>query len=276
MPINTLIPQLPDQPPIVNGFKGCIQQPGGFGRNESGLYQRWIYDGTTEEINSLALYFNAMNVNFTVEARFGGKARLEAQFAAVQGTSEIPVDTWEMVSVPFEKDLLEADFPNVPGLVIRKAQKEIIERALANNEAWQASRDALQNETGDLYDDLNADEYSIYLLMKAGVRAFPEEGTTIRHTQTVSNLYTVKVSQINIGRLFSTATLIATEGVPEAILFDVPTTPTPSQFIETAGDLKYAWRKARPNILKSAQQKWQITQDWTLGLWAVKIHGSVL
>ena len=60
------------------------------------------------------------------------------------------------------------------------------------------------------------------------------------------------------------------------LLFNIPATPTPTQYIETAGDLRYAWRKPRPRVTRQSANKWQIVQSYQFGLWAVKIYGDVL
>lgn len=118
--------------------------------------------------------------------------------------------------------------------------------------------------------------HSLYLLLKKGVSNFPVEASVIRHTSLVSNLYTVKASATNINRIIAGTSLTSLEGVPSELLFDVPTSPTPSQFIETVGDLQYGWKKHRPNVTRLARFKWRIVLNYQFGLWPVKLFGGVL
>lgn len=118
--------------------------------------------------------------------------------------------------------------------------------------------------------------YSLYLMMKAGVEAFPMEASVIRHSQVTSNLYAVQASYNNMNRIISSASMYSIEGTPSALLFAVPNTPSPGQFIETAGDLQYGWRKVRPAVSRLSRMKWRVTQNYQLGLWPVKTFGGVL
>jgi len=121
-----------------------------------------------------------------------------------------------------------------------------------------------------------APAYSLYLLMKAGVENFPVENSKIQHTMVTSNQYAVKASFINQGRLISTASMYSVEGTPLNLLFNVPSMPLPTQFIEVAGDLQYAWRKIRPQVARLSRLKWRIVQTYQFGLWAVKPYGIPL
>ena len=118
--------------------------------------------------------------------------------------------------------------------------------------------------------------FSLVLLMKAGNEVFPMEASVIRHSMLTSNLYAVKASYNNMGRLISTPSMYSLEGVPTSLLFDVPSYPSASQFIETAGDLQYAWRKVRPAISRLSRMKWRVTQNYQFGLWPVKTFGNTL
>ena len=121
-----------------------------------------------------------------------------------------------------------------------------------------------------------APAYSLYLLMRAGNTVFPVEASVIRHSQVTSNIYAVQASYNNFGRLISTNSMYSLEGTPSQLLFAVPTLPSPQQFIETAGDLQYAWRKTRPHVSRLSRMKWRTVQNYQLGLWPVKTFGSVL
>ena len=118
--------------------------------------------------------------------------------------------------------------------------------------------------------------YSLYLMLKAGIENFPLEASIIRHTMLTSNLYAIQASFINQGRIISSPSMYSVESVPSTLLFAVPSLPTPAQYIETAGDLQYGWRKIRPHVARLNRMKWRLTQNYVFGLWPVKLFGTVL
>jgi hypothetical protein len=164
---------------------------------------------------------------------------------------------------------LEADFPFGSLAAVSKVNKDKITDALNRPTDF-----ASTNPTFSGADATSA--LSLYLLLKSGVKSFPVEATIIRRSRLVSNSYTVQASQTNCNRIISTASMSSIEGVPGDILFSVPTPPTVVQLVETAGDLKYGWRKVRPNVTRSAYSKWRIVQTWQFGLWPVRLFGAVL
>jgi hypothetical protein len=263
---------------IINGKKGCHQQPTRYGKNESGFYSVVQFEGTAKEIKIRAAAYDAIGAQYEVEEMFGGLCRLNVFLSwasAGQVAIETPVSVWEYEPMETEKDLLDADFPfanTYSGGVgeVSNQNKGVILKALA---------DLPEDDTlpPAMYPDGTQDSsVSLYYLMRAGVRSYPVNAATIRHTQVVSNRYNNKVAFTNVGRLLSSATLVAVEGVPSDLLFDVPSEPSVTQYVEDAGDLGYAWRKLDPQITESAYQKKQITRRWQFGLWALKIHGSIL
>ena len=118
--------------------------------------------------------------------------------------------------------------------------------------------------------------YSLYLLLKAGMESFPVEASTIRHTMLTSNQWTAQASFINQGRIISSPSMYSVEGVPGTLLFQVPTLPSPLQYIEIVGDLQYGWRKICPHVSRLSRMKWRITQNYQFGLWAVRAYGLPL
>ena len=118
--------------------------------------------------------------------------------------------------------------------------------------------------------------YSLYLLMRAGNEVFPMEASVIRHSQVTSNLYAVQASYNNMNRLISSPSMYSVEGVPGTLLFAVPSAPSVQQYIETPGDLQYAWRKVRPAVSRLSRLKWRITQNYQFGLWPIRTFGAVL
>jgi hypothetical protein len=118
--------------------------------------------------------------------------------------------------------------------------------------------------------------YSMWKLITAGVTSFPFEASIIRHSMITSNNYSVPASYTNVDRIISTASMYAIEDVPTGLFFDVPSTPTPQQFIETPGDLQYGWRKVRPAVARLSRMKWRIVQNYAFGLYPIRMFGNVL
>lgn len=263
----------------VNGKKGAILQPEEFGRNEGGFYSVVNFEGTEQEVKNRAAAYDAIGALYRYKQLYGGRAKLDVYLTfanATQVENEIPVDVWELDPQESEKDLLDCDFPNSPFPPISQNDRKIIKAALESDDVvWLPGGDPHPEVNGDVLnlDDVN-NPYSIYLLMRAGVRAFPIDAHVIRHTQTVSNRYAVQVSFLNVGRILSRASFIALEGVPDDLLFSVPTEPTVTQFIEDVGDLQYGWRKLRPQVQESAYQKRQIVTTYGFGLWPIKLFGT--
>lgn len=269
-------------PPTINGLRGSYKQPGSWGRSDTGYFWVYSFEGTKEEVENDAGAFSGYGAQFEVEELRGGRARLTARvawpFDGTIGLLEVPEEIWELDPQEEQKDALSADFPNGTLNDISKVNKVLLKKYLETI----PEENLVDAETGDFtppafYGDGSEDKsVSLFMLMRAGVRSFPVEASTIRHTKVVSNRYSVKASFLNVNRIISSSSMISLEGVPSELLFDVPTTPTPSQIIEDAGDLQYGWRKTRPRVTKLNFTRWQITTVWQLGLWAVKMWGSVL
>jgi hypothetical protein len=304
MPLNTQVAN-----PIINvgpQGKGVWLQPGlSFGFEESGGFNRFTIAGTDQEV---ADYINAGNLNgwnYTLENLKGGLAKVNVSAGWTnQGGSEVPENIWELDPAETDKDLLDADFPNgsIAGLSAAFSTVSDMVSSGTNYNWVDASQtastydaslpaygfDDLPNPlrtdgSGQLDDPLNislpsadyASAKSLYFLIKKHA-GFPIEASIIRHTQLVSSLYPVQASFNNCNRIISSANMIAIEGMPNGLLFSVPSEPSPAQFIETPGDLQYGWRKVRPAITRLSRIKWRIVQNYQFGLWAVKLYGQVL
>ncbi len=275
----------------INGKKGAHEQPLAYGLNDGGFYSHQVFEGTAADIQAKAAGYSNLGVRYEVENLHGGRAKLTAYLTwanANQLGQEVPVENWELDPQEVEKDLLDADFQHGSLTALSSSDRATIAGLINNGISWNGSTNPVMlpgssgsNESHTLATPLG-NAYSFYLLMKAGVRSFPVDASVIRHTSNVSSEYSVKVSFANSGRIFSSASLISIEGVPSDLLFDVPTAPNATQYIETAptlttpGDLQYGWRKVPPSVQKMALQRWQITQNYQFGLWAVRLYGAVL
>lgn len=270
----------PIHPPKINvgpaGPAAWLQAGYKYGVNDSGPFQSFSYRGTRAEVAALGPQFNVEGWTWAVTHEAAGLATLEAQagFGGGPGyVDEEPENIWELDPNEVEKPLLEADFPFGSIGTITPENKAIIADALKRPDEFATSSPAF---TGANIGGAN----SLYLLLRAEVQSFPVEASVIRHTQVVSNRYTVKTSYNNCNRIISTAAMTSVEGVPSDLLYNLPSEPSPTQYIETpaspgiANDLQYGWRKIRPAVTRMSRFKWRITQNYQFGLWAIKLYGN--
>lgn len=248
-----------------------------YGVNDSGPFQSYSYRGTRAEVEAMAQQFNVAGWTWTVTREEAGLATLDAAAGYNSGPNyeqEVPENIWELNPNEVEKELTDADFPfasTFPGEVkierISASNRALIKKYLADNTGYDETK-----FTGDSA----ASSFEMFLLMKAGVTSFPVEASLIRHTQIVSNRYTVQASFNNCGRILSRSSMLSIESVPTDLLYALPTTPDVDQFISTVGDLQYGWRKVRPDVTRMSRFKWRLTQNYQFGLWAIRLYGAVL
>ena len=265
----------------INGSKSVRLETRETGHDENGFFTNETYYGGKTAIYTRAFQFEAIGATVSVTELPGGMARLTIRLSWLRTDNgqptEAPIEMWELEPQEVEKDLLDADFPNSLLPALSKDDRKSLATLIANpGFIWDGDPEAdLPDGTVIIPDDPTTC-YSIYLLMSAGIRAFPIDAHTIRHTQTVSNRYSTQVSFSNVNRILSRATFIATEGVPSDLLFSIPIPPTVSQFIQFAGDLQYGWRKLMPQVSEAALQKRQIVTAFQFGLWSTTLYGAVL
>jgi hypothetical protein len=257
----------------VDGPKAWRQANRTYGVNDSGYFQTLSYRGTQAEVEDLVAAFLDAGWSYTVTIQEAGLAKIDATSASAPASSgpEIPEDVWELDPNEVEKNLLDTDF-SASGAIgnISTDNRAIIKDAIGRPGDYLTSSPAFTGGTA-------ADANSLYLLMKNDVAAFPIEATVIRHTQTFSNTYVIPSGLYNnCNRIISRASMYSVEGVPTSILYAVPDSPTATQYIETAGDLQYGWRKVRPTITRLSRDRWRVTRHWQFGLWAIKLYGAVI
>jgi hypothetical protein len=257
----------------ADGPKAWIQANRTYGVNDSGAFQTISYRGTKAEVEDMVSTFLDAGWTYTVTLEKGGLATIEGSTAQLPSTSgaEIPEDVWELDPNETEKNLLDADFSASGALGnISAENRAIIKDALTRVGDFATSSPAFTGGT-------SAAAYSLFLLMANDVSSFPIEATIIRHTQTFSNTYVIPSGLYNnCNRIISRASMYSVEGVPTSILYAIPDSPTPTQYIESSGDLQYGWRKVRPSVTRLSRDRWRVTRNWQFGLWAIKLYGTVI
>jgi hypothetical protein len=247
--------------PTVNGTKGAYPQPAVIGEDSSGQYTEVRYEGTTKEINALVPSLRAAHATWKITRSFtGAKDTLEARIPMpvnLFGTNEpeIPVDEWELFSQDVEKEMIESNSTVVESLTEN-------ERAGLKQYIIDPGPDTIPARLpGSNLDKL-------VKLAIAGVHSIVVSVPTLRHTQTVSANWTTKAAMTNVHKLFTTAALMTSEGVPSDVLFDMP------QEVSVRADQTFAWMKKYPTVRISSKNKRQIEQEWVYGLWSTLLYGD--
>lgn len=250
----------------LSGQRGAFYQPATWGRNESGNYSLWSFEGSKREVFALAAsYAQIQGLMYEVKESFG-KYRLDVRFPwNMQGIDPRTdlIENWELFANTVEADILSTVIPS--GVLDGATAQQIAKiRFLINTPPdpadptnYPVQSDFVLDSGGD---GLNA--YVVWTRMKKGVLNFPVEAPVLRHTATTSLQFAIPASLINVRKLLSTQSLYTLEGAPAAYLFNLPVDPPPVDPL-----LIYGWRKVFPTIQQVALMKWQIVQEFHYGLW---------
>lgn len=266
-----------------NGTLTCQQQPSSWGRNSSGQFYVYKFDGLSkEQVSAMAALYDAAGAEYEVTEGFGKHSlQVRISYNPSAATAEVAVDLWEYTGGRAEKDVLEADVPSGITATLSQNNIGVIRAAIQNppdgsdtTGAFSAKDRPNAAVTAASFADGNpTNALTVYKLMQAGVKSALVRNPTLRHTQTVSQYWTVPASQTRVGRIISTASMTSLEFLPTGLLFNLPTlTPASFQTIAVA----YGWLKHDPTIQQVAFKKWQLIQEYEFGLWATAIYGAVL
>lgn len=262
---------------------GPFLQPSEYGRNEAGQFATVPYeDVSPNKINALAAQFDAKGFRYRVSHSWA-KSRLDVFLSYNPDVAnEQAVSLWSYAGTEAQKNLLSAAPP--PGVIsittsLTSLNVEVIQKALqgtfpANAPTESGSGAQFLDASTNCFDTNGANALAVYNLMKAGVEDRIVQTPTIRHTQTTSLIYPITLSKTNIGRILTTAKLIADENPPQWAIDGLPTDPPPT-FVSGI-TMDYGWRKGSPHIDQIANQKTQIVQEFQYGLWPVQIDGPFL
>jgi hypothetical protein len=251
-------------PPTINGTSGAYEQPQRFGADSSGPYCIRTWKGTAAAIADQYNLCIAGGAQAEVQAGIGVHT-VTARYAMViggTGAGEVPINSWQFFASASEKDALEADKGPIDAISV--ANKDRIRWFLANPPR--------QNEgavTVDCFEDDGTDTlpFDLYRQMQTGVKSVRVNAPILRHTQTVSTLYTVKAALTNVGKILTSNKLYLDETIPLGVLFTLPSD------VSTRYKLFYGWFKMHPSVHDAARQKMQIEQEWEYGLWSELLYG---
>ncbi len=250
---------------VINGTKGGYLQPLRYGRDSSGRYAIYRWEGTTAEVNANIGYVEGLGGVWETEESFtGAHTILNARIPADPNGQDDTVNTWEFFAQTAEKDLLESDNAEVNALSEQNlaAIRGFLQTPPTPDEVFAGL------DFGTDGDATTAEE--VYNLMVFGVKSIRVNVPTLRHTATASGANTIIAVLENIGRIFSTSGLFRYEGIPNSVLFALP------QDSSSKAGFAYGWYKKHPTVRAAARQKVQVEREWEYGLWPTLIYGSVL
>lgn len=254
---------------ILSGQKGAFYQPATWGKNESGNYSLWSFEGSKREVYALAAaYAQIQGLMYEVKESFG-KYRLDVRFPwNMQGIDPRTdfVENWELFANTVEADILSTAIPSgvLDGVTAQQIAKIrfLLSQPPDPGDATNYPKQSDFTLDGNATTGLNA--YKVWLRMKKGVLNFPVEAPVLKHTITTSLQYAIPASLINVRKLMTTTSLYTLEGAPANYLFNLPIDPAPTDPL-----LVYGWRKIFPTIQQVALLKWQIVQEYHYGLWDI-------
>lgn len=259
---------------VINGTSGAYEQPQSFGWDSMGPHCIRTWRGTAAAIATQYGICLTGGAQADIQKGLGTDtltARYPLSVAGSNGTIDAPVDVWEFFSSHAEKDILEADLAVING--ISDLNKQILRSLVQTPPSADGNGTYAPDPDGGGYfddDGSRAAAESIYALMQSGVKAVRVMAPVMRHTQTVSNLYTVKAALTNVGKILSTTTLISFESIPTSVLFNLPTNTS----TRTSPVLSYGWMKMYPTIRMAARMRMQIELEYEYGLWSNVLYGA--
>lgn len=272
------------------------QQPFSYGRTDSGRYAVVPYEGITQaQVDALAAQADFYNLNYHATPQGHGKYRLEIEYPynfvrQAGGSGSYPTeqteieDLWELVPGKKTVPLLSSRNP----LVLQASTQEVT--AIAKAQADGTLGEKVLDATGSLLtlkwsggSNWSNAAHQLAKLVVEGVDNVDVDIPVLTHTKTVTDQYIGRATFSNINRIFSSSTLIATEGVPSTLLFDFPTDTDPSPIsigspngvalYQTYG---YGWKKNAFPVRQVGARKWQIQMTFEYDLWLLNLYGSKL
>jgi hypothetical protein len=180
------------------------------------------------------------------------------------GGQEIAV-TWELLPKDAQKQLLGSFHSLVAGLSAAdidqiKAEVDNTTKTVANT-------------------TLTGNALKVFKLMRAGVDTVEIEQPVLNLTWIVPNNVNLSYSYANIGRIYTTSSLISTENIPGYISTSMvawtSSFSNPSYGTNRVS-LVFGWKKRAPTQRLAGLSRREISQTWEFGLWATDIYGGTV
>lgn len=204
-----------------------------------------------------------------LEASIAGDAR---DGNPPQSSQADTVDTWELFGGRIEKDLLNCNVS--PFTHIAKEDMAFL-RDIADGKIdhtlWDESTTA-KTRTWITSGTYLIDTKQVFYAIRSGVKSRIYYQPTLRHTQSIPENGTFQNYVSNAGKVYSSAVLSRTYGVPAKLSAVFLTS---AQTTRTDGLILYTgWMQEHPTVNIQAGSRTQVTQEWTWGDWAMSVVGE--
>jgi hypothetical protein len=243
------------------GTVGAIEQPSSYGFTQGkGSFSKRSWK-ITNPSSVVTLVSQLAAAGYSYEVTNGQYITVEAR-AEQDPSSGDPANTplqdiWERVGVVSEKDILESDTTAISS--ISSEDLDIIKREIDS-----------PNSTGTnpwVWAD-SSNKYKLFKLLYYGVKNARVWQPVVKHSYITASTYSVKWSDLNVGKIISTSKMYSLEGCPAAVLFNLPTqSPNRTDISLSAG-----WYKRPASVQQLAGGQWQITQEYEFGYWPDLIY----
>lgn len=248
------------------------EQPIKFGwSRERGPYTTKEWRGTEARVRSKITEVIAQGGSYDVERLPGDVWKIVAQFATSEGAgggstggAEI-TETWELLPKDAQKDILSSYHSLVSGLT-------------------QANIDQIRTDVNSLSvtaanTTLTGNALVVFKLMKAGVENVEIEQPVLSHNWIVPVNANLSYAYANIGRIYTTSSLISSEGVPSYLASSL--SAWTSSFSDPSYgtnriSLVFGWKKRPPTQRVTNDSRREISQTWEYGLWSTDVYGSTV
>jgi len=224
-------------------------------RNLGGFYREEVYEGTRQ----------------SVETAYGFFVGIGAADVFIEHDGPL----WRLIVR--REDQSPAGFPVQTGtrLQNQRVQKSIFEPPGPNNISDQELRDIqkfIDNPDSDILpeDFLSDDAYYLYSLALRGVTSRPVEQPWLIKTVTQLNTRSFLLSFTNVGRIFSTASVIADAGVANVLRFGLPAD------VSNRIGFEFGWLKHGAEVEPGPGNLHVATQSYEYGFWSTFLFGDLL
>jgi len=223
------------------------------------------FSGLKAQVEARAMLL--VQEGYEINLRYGAVCTVEASIGLdVQDENpqiEAPVYNWELMGNAFEMDMLSANITAINGLnaADQKLLRDIIEGRINVGETYSGGDPTFADSSTAL---------PIFKLYLSGVKSVQMFAPVLRRSYSVSRSFQISASLTGAGQVYSTARVVADEGVPTVIAANIPAS---SQVTKTGAIyMYYGWLKGFPQIQVAAGNKAQVSQEWQWGLWSENLY----
>jgi hypothetical protein len=215
------------------------------------------YCGSQDQCNIVFEQLRALGYNVTVRPTDSPLTVVEWETAYTSGVAEVPIAIWELLPARGERKLsMTRKFRALPQVEKDKLMPFIDNRATAD----------------DLpFEDDDPDAAQFYRAVMRGVEARAVHQPVLRMTQTVSSVWRVRLAITNFDRIESGLQLAQYEGLPVDLAFNLPNdvADNAARVGNDVNEVLWGWLKCFPTCTRTGFGRYNLTQDWEYGEWAM-------